>query len=58
MGFHSQSGGLVVGGSIPRAVVETVTVTFCEFVPSGVTEPGDGVQFAAEGAPVQLSATA
>ena len=54
MGFHGQLGGLAVGGSIPRAVVVTVTVTLCELVPSSVTEGCDGVHVAAVGAPEQL----
>jgi hypothetical protein len=38
-------------------VVATVTFTFCELVPSRVTEAGETEQVAFDGAPEQASAT-
>lgn len=55
MGLEGELGGLVVGGNTtPRTVVVIVTATLCEMAASSVTEPGDGVQVAAVGAPEQL----
>lgn len=45
------------GTTLDGAVVLTFTVTVAVFVPSGVTDMGEKVQVARDGAPVQLSET-
>ena len=45
------------GGDIARAVVVKVTVAVAACVPSSMTEPGETVQVAAAGAPLQLQVT-
>jgi hypothetical protein len=51
------AGGQSRGGDIARAVVVKVTVAVAACVPSSVTEPGETVQVAAAGAPLQLQVT-
>jgi len=46
------------GTTLDGAVVVTFTVAVAAFVPSGVTDVGEKVQVARDGAPVQLSETA
>ena len=52
-----QSGGNARGVIMDGAVVVTVAMNAEGEDPFGVTEAGTTVQFASEGAPVQLSAT-
>jgi hypothetical protein len=46
-----------LGGAKDGAVVVTLTFTFCEFIPSRVTELGETVQVALAGAPQQARLT-
>jgi len=48
-------GGIPRGARIDGAVVVTFTANADAVFPFGVAEPGDGVQLASDGAPVQLS---
>jgi hypothetical protein len=52
-----QLGGSVRGPIIEGAVVVTLAVNAEATVPFGVTEAGEAVQLAKDGAPLQLSAT-
>lgn len=57
IGFHGQSRGLRSLGNNALGGVVTVTVTFCELVPSRVSEEGKGVHVPPVGPPEQFRLT-